>query len=219
MRPRAISSTLPRLALILSATALLFSGCATAPTPGGPVPPATPVAASQPTIPTPTPVTPPTPDPDPIPVPGQKSVPNLAPPPAAPNASAPAPASPAALPGKPATIVGFEESSTMLDNLTVFVVSVDGFRLSAGRSGWNIPISIKPGPRHIVAEFNRGVFAGRADLVLNAKPETAYQLKFATDAQLFGKNSFCEFWIEEANSGEKALLPVRAALVRVEPAK
>src|ERR1043165_6836526 len=40
---------------------------------------------------------------------------------------------------KPATITGSEESSTMLDNLTVYITAIDGQAVTAGRQGWHLP--------------------------------------------------------------------------------
>lgn len=224
MFPHLPRSLLTRpVAALAALLALFFSGCATTPSsrPGPSTPPVvdrpvTPAATNPSTTstlspPATTPIVPraAAPKSDPTPVPSQKSVPNLAPP-----TVQTAPAADA----RPATIVGFEESSAMLDNLTAFITSVDGHRLSAGRTGWNTPVSIKPGSHVIVVEFNRGVFAAQASLHLNAQPGAAYQVRFASDAQLFGKNSFCEFWIEDLGTHEKILAPVRSPLNRVEPA-
>ena len=120
---------------------------------------------------------------------------------------------------KPATITGSEESSTMLDNLTVYVTAIDGQPVTAGRQGWNTPLTIKAGVRKLKVVFNRGVFTAETDLLFTAQSEHAYQLLFATDAQLFGKNSYCEFWIEDTATHQKAIQPRRVPLLRVEGAK
>jgi hypothetical protein len=120
---------------------------------------------------------------------------------------------------KPATITGSEESSTMLDNLTVYVTAIDGQAVTAGRQGWHIPLTLKPGVRKLKVAFNRGVFTAETDLLFTAQSEHAYQLLFATDAQLFGKNSYCEFWIEDTATHQKAIQPRRVPLLRVESGK
>lgn len=104
----------------------------------------------------------------------------------------------------------------MLDNFTAFVMAIDGVRLTRGREGWNAPLPLKAGQRHLTLAFNRGVFVAQAEILFTAVSETAYQVKFATDAQLFGKNSFCEFWIVDAASGEPVSARVRAPLSRIE---
>jgi hypothetical protein len=140
---------------------------------------------------------------------------------AAPAAAAPVPASVTPAPvieAKPASITGTEESSAMLDSFTAFVAAVDGIPVSAGRQGWKTPLAIKAGPRRLAAAFNRGVFSANCEVELNARSGMAYQLKFATDAELFGKNSYCEFWIVDAASGEPVTERKRVPLARIEPA-
>lgn len=116
---------------------------------------------------------------------------------------------------KPATITGSEESSTMFDNLTAYVTAVDGQTVAAGRQGWNTPLALPAGQRRLTVEFSRGVFSARAELQLTARSEAVYQLKYATDAQLFGKNSYCEFWIVDTATGQRATSPLRTPLTRI----
>ena len=126
------------------------------------------------------------------------------PPPAAPPVDA-----------RPATIKGSEESSTLLDNFTAFVRFVDGQPVSAGRKGWNQPIELKPGPHRLTVEFTRGSFFARTELVLDAKPGAAYELRQVNDAQVYGQHSFCEFTITNLATNEKAGAPKRVALEKV----
>lgn len=130
--------------------------------------------------------------------------------PLAPVAPTPAPA--IELP--PASITGFEEKSAMLDNFTVYVAAIDGVPVSAGRAGWSTSLPLKAGPRRLSLGFTRGVFAATAEIVLNAASATAYQIRFATDAQFLGRNSYCEFWIVDATTGQAATERVRAELKR-----
>lgn len=212
--------TAPLLAATISFAVLLgFAGCATKPTPP---PPSTAVT----TTPTPVPVAPtaaaPVPKPvktEPTPVPVTEIPVPVAPTPEpAPIAPVTPPPTPIAAPvdNRPATILGSEETSTMLDNLTVYVTSVNGQALSIGRDGWNIPLKLRPGKHRLGVAFSRGVFVARADIELEAKPAAAYQLKFATDAQIFGKNSYCEFWIVESGSDTRLAQSGRVSLTRAE---
>lgn len=119
----------------------------------------------------------------------------------------------------PASITGSEETSTMFDNFTVFVSAIDGVPVAGGRAGWSTSLPLKAGQRHLTLSFSRGVFAAQAEIMFKAASETAYQVKFATDAQLFGKNSYCEFWIVNVATGELVTPRVRAPLTRIETAK
>lgn len=114
----------------------------------------------------------------------------------------------------PASIIGSEETSTMLDNFTVFVAAVDGVSVAAGRQGWNTPLSLKAGRHRLTLGFIRGVFSATADLELTAVSEASYQVRFATDAELFGKNSYCEFWIVDTAANQPVGPRVRSPLVR-----
>jgi hypothetical protein len=131
----------------------------------------------------------------------------------------PAPQAPAPLPpAKPATIVGSEESSMMFDNFTAFVAAIDNKPVPAGRAGWKTPLALEPGQRLLTVMFVRGVFTAHADIPLQARSEAAYEVKFTSDAQLFGQSTYCEFWIVDSATGEKVVTPVRAQLTRVQPA-
>ncbi|HEY0865043.1 MAG TPA: hypothetical protein VGD97_13135 [Lacunisphaera sp.] len=113
---------------------------------------------------------------------------------------------------RPATLKGSEETSTLLDNFTAFVAAVDGQPVAAGRKGWNQPVSLPPGPHKLAVEFVRGAFFARTELTLDAKPGAAYELRHASDAQVYGEHTFCEFWIVDLATGEKATPARRTGL-------
>jgi len=169
-----------------------LAGCATSPAPVAPV---TPVAPAPPMGPTYSP-------PAHAPV-----APSVVSPPAVPLPDVPA---------KPATVVGSEESSTLLDNFTAYVAAVDGHTMTAGRAGWNVPLTLPAGPHRLKVAFNRGVFAAEAELPLTARPARAYEVKFSSDAEFFGRNSYCEFWLVDTATGEPVTNRVRAVLARRE---
>jgi hypothetical protein len=109
---------------------------------------------------------------------------------------------------RPATIQGSEEASTLLDNFTVFVTALDGQPIGTGRKGWNQPFTFVPGKRRFAVEFIRGAFSARTELTLEAEPGAAYELRHASDAQVYGEHTFCEFWIVDLATGEK-VTPVK----------
>ena len=113
---------------------------------------------------------------------------------------------------RPASIKGSEESSTLLDNFTAFVVAVDDQPVAAGRKGWSQPFSLAPGQHRLTVEFNRGSFFARTDLTLDAKPGARYELRQANDAQVYGQHAFCEFWIVDQSTGQPVVAPKRVAL-------
>ena len=121
---------------------------------------------------------------------------------------------PQTTPVLPATIRGTEESSALLDNFTAFISAVDGQPVAAGRAGWSTPIGLKPGHHILTVEFKRGVFAARTQLELMAAPKASYRLRYATDAQLFGHNSFCDFWITDLATGQPVTGIKEAAVVK-----
>lgn len=106
----------------------------------------------------------------------------------------------------------------MLDNLTAYVAAVDGVNVPAGRNGWNHPLRIKAGTRRLTVAFARGRFAAQTEVQLEAKPDAAYEVKFATDAQLFGQNTYCEFWIVDRANNEKVVAPTRSPLAKLDAA-
>ena len=102
----------------------------------------------------------------------------------------------------------------LLDNFTAYIATVDGEPVPAGRKGWATPLEIKAGHRTLAVEFVRGVFTSRAELSLEAAPDASYEVRFTTDAQLFGHNSFCDFWIVDLGTGEKATAVTKSPVTR-----
>lgn len=118
---------------------------------------------------------------------------------------------------RPATITGSQETSALLDNFTAFITAVDGEKVAAGRKGWNQPVSLTPGRRRLAVEFIRGAFFARTELTLEAKPGAAYELRHASDAQVYGEHSYCEFWVVDLATGEKAVPARRTGLGKLTP--
>ncbi len=114
-----------------------------------------------------------------------------------------------------ATIKGSQEASILLDNFTAFVASIDGRKNTAGRNGWDSPFVIDAGHRVIEAEFNRGVFMARTTLVLEAKANAQYALKYATDAELFGHTSYCNFWVVDLATGQTVTAVEKASVEKI----
>ena len=111
---------------------------------------------------------------------------------------------PVAEPVRFATITGSEEKSMLLDNFTAYVAAgVDGQPVADGRKGaGNVPLEIKTGHRTLTVEFIRGAFTAKADVEIDAAPDASYRLKYNTDAQFLGQNSYCDFWIVDLGTGK-----------------
>ena len=122
---------------------------------------------------------------------------------------------PLAVDARPATIKGSEESSTLLDNFTAFVRTIDGQPVSAGRKGWDHALELKPGAHRLGVEFIRGSFFARTELALVASPRARYELRQTNDAQVYGQHSFCEFWVVDLATGAKAVPAKRVELDKV----
>ena len=93
------------------------------------------------------------------------------------------------------TIMGSQEDSTFFDDFTAYIIGVDGKRVMSGRKAWSTPLPIQAGQRNITVMFQRGRSKAQADLVLQAVAGEQYQVRFSSDAQLFGANTYCDFWI------------------------
>ena len=117
----------------------------------------------------------------------------------------------------PASIRGSQETSALLDNFTVFITAVDGRSIAAGRTGWDRPVPLKPGRHRLTVEFNRGVFLARTELQLDARPGAAYEVRQASDAQVYGSHSYCEFWIVDRATGRKATPVKRSTIGSAKP--
>jgi len=94
-----------------------------------------------------------------------------------------------------ATLVGFQEKSTLHDDRTAYVLAIDGKHVMSGPQGWNTALPIQPGLRNIAVAFQSGAFHTQVDLQIQAVAGGKYQVQFSTDVQLFGANTYCDFWI------------------------
>ena len=107
----------------------------------------------------------------------------------------------------------------MFDNFTAYVSAIDGRTVPAGRAGWSTPLALSVGPHRLTVIFIRGQFIAQTELYIQTRSGVAYQVKFATDAQVFGKSSYCEFSIVEMATGAEVLPPTRVPLTKLDGAK
>ena len=111
-----------------------------------------------------------------------------------------------------ATLVGSQEHSSWADDFTAFVSGVDGKRVMLERKGWNTPLVLAAGPRTLTAEFRRGAFNTRAEVSFVAEGGHAYRLRFASDVGFNGRNSYCDFWVEDIQTTKPASGIVRGSI-------
>ncbi len=137
----------------------------------------------------------------------------------------PAPAKPVPTPVTPppsampkvqhASIVGTQESSILFDNFTAFITTIDGRKIAIGRDGWSVPLEIETGRRTLDVEFNRGVFYAKGRLEFDAVADAKYELKFITDAELFGHNSYCNFWVIDTSTGKTVSMISKGSVEKI----
>jgi hypothetical protein len=96
-----------------------------------------------------------------------------------------------------ATILGSQEKSSWADDFTAYISSIDGKRVMLERKGWDFPIILDSGTRSITAEFQRGVFNTRVVIPVNVEAGRSYRLRFSSDVGIGGRNTYCDFWIED----------------------
>ena len=119
---------------------------------------------------------------------------------------------PTAASGSLATLQGSQEESLLLDDLTVFVIAVDGKRVMIERKGWNNALPILPGSRNITVAFKRGVFNAQADLPLSAVGGHQYEVRFASDVNVNGPNTYCDFWVID-KAMQKPVTEIRRGII------
>lgn len=98
------------------------------------------------------------------------------------------------------TLSGSQVDSTLFDDFTAYVLAVDGKRVMTGRTGWSTALRIRLGWRNITVAFQRGAWSTQADLTLQAVAGAKYQVRFSTDVQVYGANTYCDFWIIDVDS-------------------
>lgn len=113
---------------------------------------------------------------------------------------------------KVATIQGSQDVILLWNDLTAFVIAVDGKRVMSERKGWDNKLPIAAGTRNITVAFQHGVYNAQADLSLNAISGRQYQVRFKSDAQLFGANDYCDFWIVDVDT-QKPVTDIRRGLI------
>ena len=95
-----------------------------------------------------------------------------------------------------ATLIGSKQQGALPnDELTAYVLAVDGKRVMSGLRGWNSALPIQPGQRSVTVAFQGGAFHTQVDLQMQAIAGGEYQIQFSTDVQTFGANTFCDLWI------------------------
>ena len=203
--PTLFTSALPTACCIAAA---LLSGCATGPKPASKAPPR-PIPVAMVETSTPPPSTAALPAEPAATVPAPSAAPAGPITPAVTTSPAPRPA--AGL----ATIKGSQETSILFDNFTAFIAAVDGQKIAAGRKGWETPLKLEAGHRRITVEFNRGIFLARATLEFEAATNVHYELKYVTDAELFGLNSYCSFWIVDLGTGKTVCGPTKSSVEKL----
>lgn len=98
--------------------------------------------------------------------------------------------------GSLATLIGSKQQGALPnDELTAYVLAVDGKRVMSGLRGWNSALLIQPGQHSVTVAFQGGAFHTQVDLQMQASPGGKYQIQFSTDVQTFGANTFCDLWI------------------------
>lgn len=111
-----------------------------------------------------------------------------------------------------ASIMGSETHRALLDNFTAYVMGVDGRRVMAGRDGWKTQLMLSGGRHVITVAFQRGVFSATANLGLDAGADARYEVRFDSNVQLYGANTYCDFWIVDLASGKAVTVIQRGAI-------
>lgn len=99
-----------------------------------------------------------------------------------------------------ATLIGSHEKAKPIDDLTAYVLAVDGKRVISGLENWDTAFPIQPGLHTITVAFKRDPLNAQADLQLQAVAGSKYQIKFSTDAYFWGADTYCDFWIVDMNT-------------------
>lgn len=98
--------------------------------------------------------------------------------------------------GRLATLIGSKQQGALPnDELTAYVLAVDGKRVMSGQRGWNSALPIQPGQRSVTVAFQGGAFHTQVELQMQAAAGGNYKIQFSTDVQTFGANTFCDLWI------------------------
>jgi hypothetical protein len=111
-----------------------------------------------------------------------------------------------------ATIVGSQENSAWADDFTAYITGIDRKRVVLERKGWSTPIVLVAGTRALTAEFRRGVFHTQVEIPLMVESGRSYRLKFSSDVGINGRNTYCDFWIEDLQTGKAVSGIVRGSI-------
>lgn len=111
-----------------------------------------------------------------------------------------------------ATIIGSQTNSSWADDFTAYITGIEGKRVMAERKGWNTPVTLAAGPRSLTAEFRRGVFNTQVEISFSAEAGHAYCLKFSSDVGFNGRNTYCDFWIEDTQTAKPVSPIVRGTI-------
>lgn len=100
-----------------------------------------------------------------------------------------------------AVIKGSQEDSSSVDGQRVFVLAVDGRRVTEEEQGWNSLLPILPGSHNVTVAFRRGIFFTQVELPLVAMSGSQYEVRFVSDLQLYRRGTYhCDFWIVDMST-------------------
>jgi hypothetical protein len=80
-----------------------------------------------------------------------------------------------------------------------YVLLVDRKFISNPRKGWDKPVPLTAGRHTITAEYTYGPYTARADIVLEVKAGTSYQLMVLNGTEGADGSRFNDFWIVDSS--------------------
>jgi hypothetical protein len=108
-----------------------------------------------------------------------------------------------------ATIQGSQENRTAGNDLTAFVIAVDGKFVMSEQKSWSSALPILPNVRNIAVGFQSDNHNARTDLSLKAKAGQHYQVRSTIDAE----GTHCDFWIVDMDTQKPVTEPSRVLVL------
>jgi len=111
-----------------------------------------------------------------------------------------------------ATLLGID-SPTFFTGYTVFVSSIDGKCVMAGRAGWKDALPISPGQHKIIVQFASGAHEARVKLTLQAQSGHSYRTGYLDGGgTIVGPGLYLDLWLDDVKTGERATPAIRSGI-------
>jgi hypothetical protein len=114
-----------------------------------------------------------------------------------------------------ATIRGLYDTKIgVFNHPALYVYSVDGRLIKNAEKSWNNDLKIETGIRQIGIEYLYGSFNARANITINVKDGSSYQIQYIPPSSVFNyQGGSIDVWIEDKSNNKVVSKVIRTPII------